>query len=193
MAKLTILEGARCGGKTGLAVYLRQMVFGTTLINFTGFSEDGEEGRRKSHYYYWAFIEMFKELPADVHIVCDRIFLSEVVYSRLYKDYKFSFESMLFNLAQHNDIDIFFLTVDEEHIGQRLNREKAALFDKVDDGVSEIIKQQNEYAKVFDEVRDYLDRKGLAAKVRILPVDTSGKTLDDVREEVLRQLHQQKH
>lgn len=153
MARLIVFEGPRCTGKTQIAQRLRQGgVNYSTLINFTGFKEDGELGLHKISKYYDAWMRIFADLNEhDITLIADRIFFSEMVYSKLYKNYDFTaqYEKLCNEFMTSLDrIDLFFLVADEESLADRVKRDKAD-FAGVGDDIEEILKQQEEYLKVF--------------------------------------------
>jgi deoxyguanosine kinase len=189
MLEITILEGARGTGKSTLAFKLRQKTSPTpTLINFTGFHDEGHDGFLKVSRYYEAFMKLLSQLyKHDSQMVFDRFYFSEAVYSQLYKDYDFSYMNEMLNncLIEMSEkgvkINIFFLTINnEEELKQRLIRDKVP-FGKAQENVEETLKQQDMYREVFME----LEANYLNSNLKIHTIDTSGKTNDDVYAEIL--------
>lgn len=189
--RIQIFEGARGTGKSTLASKFRQKNSDTTLINFTGFSEDGEKGLAKVTDYYKAWMQSLFALSGhESSMVFDRFYFSEMVFSKLYKDYDFFEEfrknsELLRDLAEMGvKIDIFYLTInDEEELKQRLMRDKIP-FGKVEESVSETLKQQEFYNQVMGVVRYVYGHENL----QVHSIDTSGKTNDDVYIEVTKKL-----
>ncbi|UGO46148.1 thymidylate kinase [Bacillus phage vB_BanS_Chewbecca] len=190
MPRIIILEGTRGTGKSTLARELRQKLPETTLINFTGFHKDGEEGLSKVEDYYSAWIgAFFKLLKHDSTYVFDRCFFSEKVYSKLYKDYNFtgSYDVLCDKLTDLADmgvkIDIIYLTVESKFdLKERLNRDKVP-FASVKESVEESLKQQEEYNKVIDSF--YYNYASYTENIKIHKVDTTGKWAEHVEEEVI--------
>lgn len=187
MAKLQIdiFEGGRGTGKSTIAFKLRQKTPETTLINFTGFHTDGEEGLRKVSHYYESFMMMlFSMVGHESKFVFDRFYFSEQVFSQFYKEYDFTDKYNLLNafledLADMVDINIFFLTInDKDELKQRLMRDKVP-FGKAEESVEQTFKQQEEYAKLFNTLKY---KNG----IRIHTIDTSGKTNDEVYDEIVQ-------
>lgn len=158
MAHITIIEGTRGSGKSTVARKMRDKIPEMTLINFTGFHDDGYEGMKKVYRYYINWISTLHGFcKEDIKLICDRFFFSEQVYSQLYKDYdfteRFNFLSKeLFVLSQIGlDVDIVFLKVeDEEILQQRLMRDKVP-FGKAQENAKESLRQQEGYESVFND------------------------------------------
>lgn len=187
--EITILEGARGTGKSTLAFKLRQKTSETTLINFTGFHTDGEEGLQRVADYYKSFITFLLSMVShDSKYVFDRFYFSEQVFSKLYKDYDFTetydlLNSFLEDIAFFGvKINIFFLTInDKDELRQRLIRDKVP-FGKAEESVKETLAQQSEYEKNFNAFKyDYINEN-----LKLHTIDTSGKTNDEVYAEILQ-------
>jgi deoxyguanosine kinase len=160
------------------------------LINFTGFRDDGEEGLKKTTDYYNSWLNFLGTLDNRYTVICDRIFLSEMVYSSIYKQYDFSeqFEILMNDLTtQNHNILLFLFTVDftvnDVEIYNRIIREKAPLFSQVLDDIYNIIKQQESYIELYEEIKkkEYIN-------INSYIVDTTMKSIDDVYEEVLNKI-----
>lgn len=186
MARLTVVEGARGGGKSLLARRLRDRVNYSTLINFTGFPDKGAAGHKKVADYYNAFIDLLAELRGkDYNFICDRMFFSEMVYSRLYKDYDFrvTYNMLADELARNVDrLDIFYLTVNDSAVlEQRLVRDKVPFATAVEN-VEQSLRQQEAYDQLFFELDLFY---GAYDHIGIHKVDTTMLTPDDVFQQVL--------
>lgn len=188
--EIDIYEGARGTGKSTLAFKMRQKTSPTpTLINFTGFHEDGEIGLSKVTDYYKSFMKMLYNLvDHDSQYVFDRFYFSEMVYSRFYKHYEFSFaydrfNTLLLSLSEMGvKINIYFLTInDEEELKQRLIRDKVP-FGKAEESVEQTRIQQDRYTYLFNDLaiksKDY-------SNFNIYTIETDGKTSDYIYNEVL--------
>lgn len=191
MLEITIIEGCRGTGKSTIASRLRQTTSETTLINFTGFHADGEEGLSKVLVYYKSFLQMFNRLSAhDSKFIFDRFFFSEMIYSQLYKDYDFTdcYFDLLDNLELLTQIgvkiNIFYLTInDEEELRNRLMRDKVP-FGKAEESVRESLRQQTLYSILFDSL--YENRAIKNSNLNIYEIDTSGLTTDEIYNEILQ-------
>lgn len=189
--EITIYEGCRGTGKSTLAFKARQKIPETTLINFTGFHADHEEGLDIVTDYYHSWMSLFFKLyNHSSKYVFDRFFFTERVFSKLYKNYNFTdtykeLASQLQDLADFGvKINIIYLTInDKEELQKRLTRDKVP-FGKVQESVEESLKQQELYNHVFDDLRYNYESKNL----NIYRIDTSGKTNDEVYNEVVEQL-----
>lgn len=190
MLQIDILEGARGTGKSTLAFKLRQKTSPTpTLINFTGFHDDGIDGFHKVCDYYTGFMRMLSQLKShNSQMVFDRFYFSETVFSQLYKDYDFSYANEQFNdwlvdlSEQGIQINIFFLTINnQDELKERLIRDKVP-FGKAEESVEQTLKQQELYKEVFMN----LQASYLNSNMKIYTIDTSSKTNDEVYEEILQ-------
>lgn len=187
MANITIFEGPRTVGKTTLSQKIRQKVWGSTLINFTGFKEDGHAGQQRVLTYYYSFLNAFREMDADVPIIADRIFISEMVYSRLYKSYDFEADFarlLMFLFHPKNTVNIFYLTASADEMTNRSTRDKAELFGSVKDEATELVRQADEYTVVMGMVSRFIENKKLT-NVKLHTIDTTLMTPDEVYNTVL--------
>lgn len=193
--KVICVEGARGEGKSSVAQALRHSIFGSTLINLTGFTDTGEEGFSKISNYYRAIVmDLLANLKGDYTIIFDRMFFSEMVYSRLYKDYDFTerYHELCKQLAgvmrmTGGDFYLYYFnTSDREELARRngLRKEagKALLFDSVDESTLQWIRQQQEYKSVMADFNiHYGDRMGIHYE----EIDTSGRSIVDIRDMIL--------
>lgn len=188
MLEIDILEGGRGTGKSTVAFKLRQLTPETTLINPTGFHMDGFEGLVKVTSYYKTWINLLRELSShDSKIVFDRFFFSEQVFSQLYKEYDFkdTYTQLLDSLESLSElgvkVNIFFLIINnEKELQQRLMRDKVP-FGKAEESVTQTLEQQNLYESLFNSI--YYNRS--SDMFRVYTIDTSGKTNEEVYEELL--------
>jgi deoxyguanosine kinase len=193
---LIILEGARGTGKSTIAFKLRQKMKNSTLINFTGFNEDGKEGLEKISNYYKSWFALFRNFNwkvKDQVIICDRFYPSEMVFSSLYKEYDFTQEYVNFcrllpTLA--DEIYIINFTInDENELKNRLLRDKIP-FGKADESVIETLKQQHKYKELFKEMKDMEVGTSFENKINFAEIDTTRITTDEIFEEVFKLIKQ---
>lgn len=181
--EILILEGCRGTGKSTLAFKLRQKLPETTLINFTGFHDDGDIGLKKVSNYYDTWMKMFFSMcNHESRFIFDRFYFSEQVYSSLYKNYSFTNEyvklnNLLEDLSNMNvKVNIVLLTIqNEQELENRLIRDKIP-FNKVNENVQESLKQQNVYKHIFNA----LHYKHANNNLKVHTIDTSGRTNDEV-------------
>ena len=186
--ELVILEGCRGTGKSTIAFQLRQRTKGTTLINFTGFHDDNQQGLEKISDYYDAWMKLFFQLHNhNSKCIFDRFFFSERVFSELYKDYDFKTKynqllDYLEDLAFMNvKINIVLLTIsDEEELAKRLMRDKVP-FGEAEESAQESLRQQEVYHRICESL--YYNRTD-SPNLNLYVVDTTGKTTEEVYEEV---------
>ncbi|MCU4668534.1 MULTISPECIES: hypothetical protein [Bacillus] len=190
---LIILEGARGTGKSSVAYKLRQRLKHSTLINPTGFHEDGDKGLAKISNYYEGIFDLLYKWKARVNdytTILDRFFPTEMVFSSLYKEYDFhqKFKSLCKLLPTlDDDIYIFFFTIsNKEVLKERLNRDKIQ-FGQVEESVEESLKQQDAYYKYINKLKEYVDwfEKG---SMKIIEIDTAYLSQDDVINFVIRRI-----
>jgi deoxyguanosine kinase len=187
--KNIIIEGARGVGKSSVTKILREKTTNSTLINFTGFNEDGMEGLIKVNEYYahWmSFFKSLKESGQDMTFIHDRFYLSEMVYSLLYKKYSFEVSYNTLNSMieeSFDDVVLVLLTLDDRNIKKRLkSRDKEKLFGKEEESARQSMIQQSMYLNLLSgPFSDECYPKNL----KIHYVDTVGKTPEKIAEEIL--------
>ena len=187
--EIMIIEGARGTGKTTVASKIRQTVSEMTLINPTGFHNDGEEGLKKINEYYDSWLDMLHAMHShDSTFLFDRFYFSEAVYSKLYKNYSFIDSLVYFNAdlsylsLKGVQIDIFFLTIeDEKELANRLTRDKVP-FGKAEESVKETLLQQSKYSEILRDFESFHSNDNL----RLHTIKTDGKSTDDVYNEILK-------
>jgi deoxyguanosine kinase len=184
MAKLIILEGARTTGKSTVAQILRQTLPSSTLINMTGYKDDGFYGKMKILEYYNAFVQYISMLSKEHTIILDRMFISEMVYSNLYKSYDFSYDFDILLNRLFNDghiIKLFFFQVNEDSIEERLKRDKFDDFSKIGDSVEQIVRQQNEYKSIIKYTKYLFENDdNQFTSLNIYNVNTSHMSIEEV-------------
>jgi deoxyguanosine kinase len=189
---IVILEGPRGTGKTTVAQILRRKINYSTLINPTGFPEDGMKGLIKINAYYTAWMKFLREasyVGQPYRLIFDRFFFTEMVFSSLYKSYDFRamFEKCWHDLIVHADkVDIFYFTVDDqENLHERLDRDKPQ-FASVVDSLTEYYRQADAYNSLFSEI--YNMSSGLP-NVFVHKLDTSNTKPDAVAEKIITLLN----
>jgi hypothetical protein len=154
--KVIILEGHRMTGKSTIARFLRNKVNYSTLCNLTGFPDKGIDGLAKIVKYYMNWINFLSNIDDDITIIFDRHMFSEMVYSRLYKDYSFApfFDVLLKQLSEVADVDlIFFELNDEEELKRRSGRDKVE-WNNVKEDLYELGRQRDGYSRLREELKD---------------------------------------
>lgn len=186
--RIILIEGSRGTGKSTLTRKIRDKVPETTLINPTGFNLDGLKGRDKSTSYYGVWIDLLESMSKqDITIVFDRFYFSEMVFSKLYKEYDFSSQYEFYNncldrlVEKGVQIDfLLLLNKDENEIKERLTRDKIPFW-KVDESIESSIKQQEEYIILTEGlIRNH--------KLNVNIIDTAHKEQFEVYQEVIEGL-----
>lgn len=188
--KNVVVEGARGLGKTSITRYLRDKTTNSTLINYTGFNESGEEGCDKIVNYYSKWSEFFNSLRVeDMTFIHDRYFFSEMVYSSLYKSYNFRpFYDMFVHQIPltFDELTVVFLyTTRPDELLRNLHRDKAQLFGKVNEDVTESLAQQLRYLQLAKELKATIQYKDQYSKMQVVSIDVGGKSVEEVGEEIL--------
>ena len=182
--RILILDGPRMTGKSTIARYLRNNINYATLINLTGFPDKGILGSVKMQKYYMNWLEYVKSHAGDeMTIIFDRHMFSEVVFSRLYKEYDFGdyYEWMLDGLVAVADVEVIFLELNsDEEITKRAGRNKVEYAD-VADNVLEISKQRKGYKQLAKEMK----QSGIAGKMKFSQVAVDGKESIDIAKEIV--------
>lgn len=183
--KNLIVEGARGLGKSSITRYLRDKTTNSTLINFTGFNETGDEGKAKVTNYYKEWTKFFRILrEGDYTFIHDRYFFSEVVYSEYYKDYSFIEEYLhiLDSIPQtYGQFDLIILWTDDKFELQRnLTRDKAELFGREEESVKASLMQQLGYLKLASDLRQMK-----IPNVRVHTINVAGKAIEVIGDEIL--------
>jgi thymidylate kinase len=186
MSRIIILEGSRGVGKSTVARAIREKISEITLVNPTGFHLNDLEGLDKVSKYYERWMNLLWSMKNhDSTLVFDRFFFSEMVFSKLYKNYDFTekYESLLFDLCTLPcEIDLIFFKIgNEEELKERLLRDKVP-FGKAEESVTETIKQQGAY----DDIMSDIDHEYSHITFRLHYVDTTHKTPEQVQEEVFK-------
>ncbi len=156
MNKLIILEGHRLTGKSTVSRVLRERINYATLLNPTGFKEDGERGLQKIVDYYdnWLYFLENLEKHKDLTFIFDRQIFSEMVYSRLYKQYDFAFyfQRILLAMLDVAHIDLFVLELNNDaELLRRAQRDKVP-FAGIADSVEQVRAQREGYRRLFDDM-----------------------------------------
>ncbi len=109
---------------------------------------------------YIDLLEYMKKMEnKSVNLIFDRTFFTEENYCRLgMKEYIFTdvYEKLLEQFS-NLDFDIYYITLylqDEMKYYERLNREGKAIFKGAEFNIESSIKQQREYLKMADEIKE---------------------------------------
>lgn len=191
MLKTIVLEGARGTGKSTVSRLLRNHIFGSTLINPTGFSDDGEEGLKKIQDYYKSLMVYLKSLHESDHtftVIFDRIFFSEMVYSQYYKSYNFMdmYDELCKQLLEYSDeLYIYFFVIrDRQELQKRLMRDKVELFENIEESVDQSLIQQEGYERLFDH---FLDTWWHQNHLKVYRIETSHYTPEELKNEIIKE------
>lgn len=175
------IEGPQGTGKTTLANYLRENLLSVNLYRLTGMPDKSINAKQKSLKMYKDLINYIKTvLNADISLVFDRIFFSELVYARIglkEYDYENPFKILMNKYLKLNckHIAIFLYLENTDLYIERLQRIRNAEYVKFD--INNSINQQVEYLKLADELKKFTD-----IEVIKLPMDNFEKAYKIINE-----------
>lgn len=158
-SKLIVVEGAQGAGKTTITDYLRHSIKYTNLYRLSGTADSTKAGLAKAKEMYEDLLEYTKKLEnKNINMLFDRTFFSEENYCRLgKKEYSFTevYNELLEKFSKL-DFDIYYITLylsDESLFEKRLIRDGKAVIDYAKFTAENSIKQQREYLKMADEIK----------------------------------------
>ena len=182
-SKLIVVEGAQGAGKTTFTDYIRYSLAYTNLYRLYGTSDTTKTGLDKARRMYENLLEYIKNHEnTSINLLFDRTFFTEEVYCRLGKK-EYSFTEVYNNLLEQFsklDFDIYYITLyleDENVFSERLNREGKAVFKTSQFGVENSIKQQREYLKIADEIKEKYPN------IKVINIKTD-KSQEEVQKEI---------
>ena len=182
--KNIVIEGSRGVGKSTVTQLLRAKILNCTLINFTGFNEGGEVGLAQTIKYYSTWFGLFNSMKGTNSVyIHDRFYLSEMVYSNIYKDYDFEPYYNKFNNLVAQCFEDFHLVIlvleDEKEFDKRLkSRKKTKLFGRVSEEARESMEQQAGYIYHGNHIPP-----NAGIKLHYISVDK--KSPDDIVQEII--------
>lgn len=184
MVKAIIVEGARGTYKSTVTRLLRNRIEGSTLINLTGFKEDGEDGLKKIVNYYDSLFKYIENLRGDQTLIFDRIFFTEQVMSTLYKKYDFTtnYHHLCDKLmTSFDELELFYFTIqDTKELSTRLNRNKLPLFGHIPENVTETMKQQSLYDEMFSDFNLSYMKLFPSKDTSLMKIDTTQKSSQEI-------------
>lgn len=159
-SKIIVVEGPQGAGKTTITDFLRHTLPYSNLYRLCGTSDSTPTGKKKAEDMYIDLLEYIKKMEnKSVNLIFDRTFFTEENYCRLgMKEYVFTdvYEKLLKQFS-NLDFDIYYITLylqDEMKYYERLNREGKAIFKGAEFNIESSIKQQREYLKMADEIKE---------------------------------------
>ena len=153
--KLVIIEGAIASGKSSLSHLLRESLPHTTMLSLSSIYDDNNT---YNFLYHANILNMVMDVEKSNFIFC-RSFLSNEIMARLgHKDYdntenyQFLLDKLRFLGTYYYDVKIIILASSKQEFEKRLSRRSK--FELVKHNVEEAMKQQKEYLKMADELRN---------------------------------------
>lgn len=159
-SKIIVVEGAQGAGKTTYTDFLRHSLGYSNLYRLCGTADSTKTGYQKAVFMYENLLDYIKNLEnLSINLIFDRTFFTEEIYCRLgKKEYSFSDEyEKLLDRFSKLDFYIYYVTLylkDEQGYDKRLARSGKAIFKNSEFAVENSIKQQREYLKMSDEIRE---------------------------------------
>lgn len=182
-SKLIVIEGAQGAGKTTYTDFIRYSLSYTNLYRLCGTSDSTKTGLPKAIKMYETLLDYLKNLEnTSINLVFDRTFFTEEIYCRLgKKEYSFTEEyEKLLDRFSKLDFEIYYITLyleDESIFEKRLNREGKAEFKNSKFGIENSIKQQREYLKMAEEIKEKYPN------IKVINIKTD-KDIEEVRNEI---------
>lgn len=168
---IVFVEGPRASGKSTLVRSLRDLSNGVVLIDHAGLNDQTYHTKLTMINYYQKVREYFDgtrvgNMPA-FNYLNDRSPLSEIVYSNLYKAYKYTKEEQetLIETMRNSNVYLLSSELSEKYMEDRLGTDKAKLFGEVKEDIEESRKQFDEYCKVIDTHRKLFYHLDIEIKV----------------------------
>lgn len=184
-SKITFIIGGQASGKSTVVSALRESLKYTTSMDLSAVQDKTNVGERQMYRMHSNILDMFEKSKYTTMnwLVC-RSFICEKIYCNLgFK--KYSFETyyrflveQLEYLAKDYDVNIILLTVNEEQLKERLNRNK---FEYNPFSVENSMKQQEQYQL---EIRKIAKRDN-NIKVFEIENDNLDKTIETIKELIL--------
>ena len=182
-SKLIIVEGAQGAGKTTITDYIRHSLKYTNLYRLCGISDSTVEGKKKTTDMYIDLLDYMEKMQnKNINLLFDRTFFSEENYCRLgKKEYSFTdiYEKLLDRFSKL-DFEIFYITLyleDENQFEKRLDRKGKAVPDYAKFATENSIKQQKEYLKMADEIKEKY------SNINVINLK-SDRSLESVKEDI---------
>lgn len=159
-SKIIIVEGPQGVGKTTITDFIRNSISYTNLYRLCGTSDLSIEGKNKSIKMYDTLLDYIESLEnTSINLLFDRTFFTEEVYCRLgIKEYTFTdeYEKLLERLSKL-DFEIYYIALYLNNVDdyeKRLDRPGKASFKNAKFNKENSIKQQEEYLKIADEIKE---------------------------------------
>ena len=153
--KLVIVEGGIASGKSSLSHLLRENMKHTTMLSLSSIYDDSNV---YNFLYHTNILNMIMDVEKSNFILC-RSFLSNEIMARMgHKDYdntenyRFLLDKLKFLNKYYYDVKIIILASSKQEFEKRLGRRNK--FELVEHNIEEAMKQQKEYLKMADELRD---------------------------------------
>ena len=153
--KLVIIEGAIASGKSSLAHLLRENMKHTAMLSLSSTYNDSSVS---SFLYHTNMLNMVMDITNSNFVFC-RSFLSNEIYARLgHKDYdnsenyEFLLDKLKFLARYYYDVKIIIVGTTSKELEKRLSKREK--FELVEHSVNEAMRQQREYLKMADELRE---------------------------------------
>lgn len=184
---LFLVEGAQGVGKTSLTNKLREEVVHTQLFRLSGCGVDNSHKSFDNHSKVLNFL--MDTSKNGLNAVLDRSYLSEIVYSRLYRDdlvteRREPLDLQLEALATQYNLISILLVADRVAFANRLQRDKPDYDSGVQFTVDTSIEQQRLYMQEFTR----LSKGTLGKRSEIYLIETSERSTEAICETIIGNL-----
>ena len=153
--KLVIIEGGIASGKSSLSHLLRENMKHTTMLSLSSIIDDSSVN---SFLYHTNILTMMMDIDKSNFVLC-RSFISNEIMARLghkeydnTENYEFLTDKLLFLARYYYDVKIIILASSKQEFERRLSKRNK--FELIDHTVEEAIKQNREYLKIAEELRE---------------------------------------
>lgn len=179
---IIVLEGVDGVGKTSVAHILADQLPLSSLLKLSGAPRDNPEGKLWMQEVYNSLIPFLTELGNKAHIVLDRSWVSELVYSPLFKDYTADYvTAYAIEINGLVDVRYIFLNADLKEIERRVAAKALAQPNETHPDVTTIKRVQEAYEATKEKFNRIFPNKCLS-------VDTTDLTPKEVASCILGRL-----
>lgn len=182
--KIVIIEGCPSSGKTTVSNELREKLSNMTLMSLTGCKNKTIIGQEDSFVYHNNLLDyllLTRNTKMD-YVLC-RSFISEKIYCNLgFKPYSFKSQyNILLNnldsLSWYYDVYVILLTINQDQIKERIEREGKHNYHNY--SIEDSLIQQEEYKKEMSYIANSTKQIGIY-ELKNKSLDATVRTIVDL-------------